>query len=40
MARVQSLGLDVREVFLVMSGYFFDSVEYRFRNRDSRVDLR
>ena len=32
---MQSLGLDVREVFLLMSGYFFDSAEYQFRNRDN-----
>ena len=35
MPRVQSLGLDVREVFLLMSSYFFDSAEYQFRNRDN-----
>jgi hypothetical protein len=35
MARVQGLGLDVREVVLIMSGYFFDSAEYVFRNRNN-----
>jgi hypothetical protein len=32
-ARVQSLGLDVREVFIELSGYLFDSTEYQLRNR-------
>ena len=35
LARVQGLGLDAREVFILMSGYFFDSAEYQFRNRDN-----
>ena len=35
MSRLQNLGLDVREVFLLMSGYFFDSLEYQLRNRDN-----
>ncbi len=35
MARVQAQGLDPREMLLVMSGYFFNSLEYQFRNRNN-----
>jgi hypothetical protein len=35
LSRVQALGLDGREMFLLMSGYFFNSAEYQFRGRDN-----
>jgi hypothetical protein len=35
LSRVQALGLDAREVLMVMAGYFFNSVEYQLRNRSN-----
>lgn len=33
LSRIQALGLDAREMFLLMSGHFFNSTEYALRGR-------